>query len=179
MRVLIGAAVGYLALFLLVHISGKRTISQMDMWDFILLITLGSVLALTILFVSIPLVEGLIALAILIFLQFMVTLMSSRSPKIDAKIKAYPTLLFYRGKFLKNSMKSERVSESEIYAAIRSHGIGNIEEVSAVILEKTGEFSVIPNSSQGSHSSLTDVQYSSKDSHLVTHLNKICDKGDK
>ena len=54
-------------------------------------------------------------------------------------------------------MKSQRVTESEIRAAVHAVGIASLEDIEAVVLETDGSFSVIRPSPQTSRSALADV----------------------
>lgn len=145
LRILIVGVPMYFILIFMLRISGKRTLSKMNQFDFVITIAFGSTIATILLNTSVSLVEGLTALALLIFLQFVVTWSSVRSKKLDKLVKAEPKLLFYKGNFLKKAMKSERVTESEIYEAMRNMGINSIEEIDTVVLETTGSLSIISN----------------------------------
>ncbi|WP_414468596.1 DUF421 domain-containing protein [Methanobacterium sp. ACI-7] len=143
LRIVIVGVPMYFILILMLRISGKRTLSKMNQFDFVITIAFGSTIATILLNTSVSLVEGLTALALLIFLQFVVTWSSVRSIKLDKLVKSEPKLLFYQGNFLKKAMKSERVTESEIYESMRNMGITSIEEVDTVVLETTGSLSII------------------------------------
>jgi uncharacterized membrane protein YcaP (DUF421 family) len=106
---------------------------------------------------DVALVEGALAFAFLIAIQFGITWLSVRSPVVRHLVKAQQTLLLSRGQFMPEVMKSQRVTESEIRAAVRSVGIGALEEVEAVVVETDGSFSVIKQSGQTSRSALVDV----------------------
>lgn len=67
-------------------------------------------------------------------------------------------MLFYKGQFLENAMRQERVVRSEALQAIRSHGLNSLEDVEAIILETDGSFSVIKQSKGMSNSALYNVQ---------------------
>jgi uncharacterized membrane protein YcaP (DUF421 family) len=58
-------------------------------------------------------------------------------------IESRPSLLYYRGEFIDRTMRRERVLRSEVHAAMRRHGIGALSEVDAVVLESSGDLSVI------------------------------------
>ncbi len=133
----------YVFIVLLLRISGKRTLSKWNAFDFIITVAFGSILASTIVSNSIALSDGAAALALLVLLQFVVTWSTVRSKFLKDVVKAEPTLLFYKGNFLKEDMKKERVTESEILAAIRGNGISSLDKTGAVILETDGSFSVI------------------------------------
>ena len=156
-RTALVGTLAYLALVLLLRVSGKRTLSKMNAFDFVVTVALGSTLATVLLSSSVSLVRGILAFAVLISLQFIITWLSARSPAFRRLIKAEPTLLVHKGEFLTGAMKQERVTEEEVRAAMRSQGISAVEEVEAVVLETTSDLSVVVQPSGESASSLADV----------------------
>ncbi len=156
-RTLIVGVLAYAGLILLLRISGKRTLSKMNAFDLVVTVALGSTLATVVLSKDVALAEGLIAFATLIFLQFAITWLSVRSPSVSRIVKAEPMLLFHSGQFLRRAMMVERVNEAEIRAAVRAMGVGNLEEVGAVVLETDGSITVIRQSSRAPLSTIADV----------------------
>jgi uncharacterized membrane protein YcaP (DUF421 family) len=156
-RVVLVGASAYFALVLMLRISGKRTLSKMNAFDFVVTVALGSTLATVLLSKDVPLAEGALALALLILLQYLITSMSVRSPFVDRIVKSDPVLLLRRGKFLSSPMREARVTEGEILAAIRNHGEPVVEKIEAVVLETDGSFSVLPIVEGGAASALRDV----------------------
>ncbi|MDY7005704.1 MAG: DUF421 domain-containing protein [Cyanobacteriota bacterium] len=148
----------YIGIIILLRVSGKRTLSKWNSFDFIVTIAIGSILASTLLLKDISLLQGLIAIVVLTLLQLVITWVSIRSKKFQELVKATPTLLLYRGKMRHDVMKKERVTEGEVLGAIRSNGIADIEDVEAVVLETNGTFSVIKESKSGFASALSNVQ---------------------
>lgn len=157
LRVLIVAVLAYASLVGFLRVSGKRTLSKMNAFDLVVTVALGSTLATILLSKDVALAEGLLALAVLIGLQFAVAWLSRRSRRVEALVKSEPSLLLHQGRFLPLALKRERVTESEVQAAIRSQGIARVEEVAAVVLETDGTFSVIKSSPSPWPSSLSDV----------------------
>ena len=156
-RILIVGVLAYIALIIFLRVSGKRTLSKWNAFDFVVTIALGSTLASVIISKDVVLIEGVIAFALLIGLQFVITRLSVRFDSIKNVVKAEPTLLFDKGEFLPEAMRRQRVAESEIRAAIRSKGFASIEEIEAVVLETDGTFSVIKKSADDSRTALKDV----------------------
>lgn len=142
-RVLIVGVCAYAALVLLLRVSGKRTLSKMNAFDLIVTVALGSTFATILLSKDVALTEGILALALLISLQFAVTWLSVRSQAVSRVVKAEPALLLFRGEFVPDAMRRERVTEDEVRAAVRSQGIGSLEEVDAVVLETDGTVTVL------------------------------------
>jgi uncharacterized membrane protein YcaP (DUF421 family) len=143
-RILIIGAAAYVALILMLRISGKRTLSKMNAFDLIITVALGSTFATVVLDKSVPLAEGVLGLALLICLQYAITWISVRSMEFQGLVKAAPTLLLRNGQYLDAAMRDERVTRAEIEAAVREQGIGDPSEAACVVLETDGTLSVIP-----------------------------------
>ena len=156
-RTALVGAIAYMALVLMLRVSGKRTLSKMNAFDFVVTVALGSTLATVLLSSSVSLVRGVLAFAVLIFLQFFITWLSVRSPGFRRLVKAEPTLLLHKGEFLRGAMRRERVTEEEVRAALRAQGVAAVEEVEAVVLETESSFSVVMKPSGESDSALADV----------------------
>lgn len=153
------SAPAYLAIIVLLRISGKRTLSKWNSFDFVVTIALGSILATLLLSENTSLLQGTLGVGLLVFLQYIITWVSVRSNIVQKLLKAEPSLLLYQGQFQSSVMKRERVAKGEVLAAIRSSGIAAIEEVEAVVLETDGSFSVIPKFNSESTSALADVKH--------------------
>ena len=157
LRVVIAGTLSYISLIVILRISGKRTLSKMNMFDFVITVALGSTFATIILSKDVALVEGLLALALLVFLQYVVAWLSIHSKAFQKLVKGEPSLLFYRGRFLHDALREERIAVEEIRAAARSNGISDMSQLGAVVLETDGTFSVIPAFDQQDAASLEDV----------------------
>jgi uncharacterized membrane protein YcaP (DUF421 family) len=157
LRIVLASTAAYFALVQMLRISGKHTLSKMNAFDFVVTVALGSMLATVLLSKDVPLAEGVLPLALLILLQYLITWMSVRSPFIDRIVKSDPVLLLHRGKFLFGTMRKARITEDEVLAAIRNHGQAEVEKVEAVVLETDGSIGVIPPAEGGAASALGDV----------------------
>jgi uncharacterized membrane protein YcaP (DUF421 family) len=160
------ASLGYIIIIFLLRISGKRTLSKWNSFDFVVTISFGSILSSMILSKETSLVQASLAFGLLVLYQFIVTWIASRSTLIQNIVKAEPSLLLLKGQFRQDMLKRERVSKGEILSAIRSQGIGDITQVDAVILETDGSFSVIQNLNNAS--ALHDVKSFERDASFMT-----------
>lgn len=148
----------YAGLILFLRLSGERTLAKMNSFDLVVTVALGSTLATIGLSKDIALLQALLVLALLILLQLCVAWVTVRVRKFENLIKAETTLLLHKGEFLREEMKQERVTEEEIYAAVRGQGCADLKEVLAVVLETDGSFSVIrANAGKISSPTLKDV----------------------
>jgi uncharacterized membrane protein YcaP (DUF421 family) len=142
-RVVLVGTLAYAALVLVLRISGKRTLTKLNAFDLVVTVALGSTLATVLLSKSVALVEGVLAMVLLVLLQYAITWLSVRSPRFEALIKAEPTLLVHRGRFLERAMKAERITREEILAALRASGAAGVDGTAAVVLETDGTLSVV------------------------------------
>lgn len=142
-RVFLVGTLAYAALVLMLRISGKRTLSKMNAFDLIVTIALGSTLATVLLNRSVPLAEGVAALALLIALQFAITWVSARSDTWKQMVKAEPAVLLSHGNVIDDALLRERVTFDEVQAAVRQAGHPTIDETMTVILETDGSLSVL------------------------------------
>jgi len=147
-RICIVGVLAYVAVIVFLRVSGNRTLAKMNAFDFIVTVALGSTLATILLSKEVSLTEGLVALAMLIGLQFAITWLSVRLPLVDGLVKSEARLLLLRGDFLPDAMRRARVVEGEILAAVRGDGIASLDDVEAVVLETDGSFSVVPRAPQ-------------------------------
>jgi len=142
-RVLIVGTAAYAMLIVFLRISGKRTLSKMNAFDLVVTVALGSTLATVLLSRSVPLAEGVLALALLICLQFVLTWASVRSRRVRDLIKSEPALLVRDGVYLEKAMRKERMTREEVDAALRESGVAALSGAAAVVLETDGSLSVI------------------------------------
>jgi uncharacterized membrane protein YcaP (DUF421 family) len=129
----------------------------MNVFDFVFVVALGSTLATTILSPGVTLADGVLALSALIGLQVVLSWLCTKSHLLDRVINGEPALLLHRGRFLREAMGRERVTEEELRAAVRNVGLGSLDEVESVVLETDGTFSVVWRKTGGEPSSMSDV----------------------
>ena len=140
----IAGVLAYTALLLLLRASGKRTLSKLNAFDLVVTVALGSTLASVITSEQLPLANGVLALALLILLQFTVAWVIARWERMRGMVKSEPTLVFYGGEFIDTAIRESRLNQEEILAIIRSSGSEDIRRIQAIVLETDGSFSVIP-----------------------------------
>ena len=152
------SAIGFIALFTMLRVSGKRTLSKLNVFDFVFVVAVGSVFAATIVEKDVTLIEGLAGLATLIGIQMLLAALAARSRAIERIINGEPTLLLSHGKFVQSALKKEHVTEEEVRAAIRAKGVTRVEDVAAVVMENDGSLSVAWESKKPGETSLVDAK---------------------
>lgn len=148
-RTVILTVLGYLSMIFLLRISGKRTLSKMNAFDFVVTIALGSCLASVSLNKDIMLVDGITAFGLFIFLQFCFTFLAVRVKGFRQLITAKPSLVFYKGQFLMSEMKKQRLTTDEVFNACRLRGYTSLDNIYLIVLEPTGNLSIISDPKSG------------------------------
>lgn len=143
-RTLIITILAYVGMIILLRVSGKRTLSKMNAFDFVVTVALGSTLATVSLSKDVALADGILAFFVLIFLQYSITWLSVRVKLIKKMVTSQPSLLLYKGKILEGNLIHERITIEEINVAARKKGISNYNDIEVVVLETTGDLTVIP-----------------------------------
>ncbi|WP_040339791.1 DUF421 domain-containing protein [Candidatus Blastococcus massiliensis] len=157
-RVLAVGAAAYVTVIVVLRATGKRTLSKLNAFDWVVSVALGSTLATILLSSDVSWAEGATALALLAFLQFAVAWTTTHLPGGRSVVTARPTLLLDDGRLLPHALKEQRVTEDEIRQAVRATGSGDLGSVAAVVLESDGSFSVISASQAGDRSALDGVR---------------------
>lgn len=147
LMIVLMAFYSYFLLIVVLRVSGKRTLSKMNAFDFVVTVALGSMLSTIILDPSLAIIEGTVAIVLLVGLQYSITYLSMRFKNVAKLVKSEPTLLYHDGQFLVKHLMRERVLQTELEQAIRKEGYENFEKVSIIILESDGSFSIISKAS--------------------------------
>lgn len=157
-RTLVVGILAYVGLVALLRVSGLRTLSKMNAFDLVVTVALGSTLATILLNKNVALAEGALAFALLIALQFVVTWSSVRVGWVRRLVTGEPRMLALRGRLLPAALRSARVTEDEVRAAVRGAGLPDLAAVAAVVLETDGSFSVVCGKDSGTPTSLAGVK---------------------
>ncbi|MEC5211290.1 uncharacterized membrane protein YcaP (DUF421 family) [Psychrobacter sp. PL15] len=145
-RIVLTAAMVYVLIVLITKVSGKRSTSQLNNFDWIVTVMIGSLGASTILLENIPFIEGGAAIIVLYLLQFLVTKYAAISPQFSSVILSEPRIVFYQGQYLPEAMQAERLTRQELDCAMRSEGIHSLSDIEAIVFESDAKLTVISKS---------------------------------
>lgn len=143
LRILVIAPAAYIALVLFLRVSGKRTLTKLNAFDLVITVALGSTLATQILSRDTPLLDGVLAFATLIALQWLVTFLSVRSKMARDLVRSEPRVLLRDGAPQQGAMRRERVTESELMQAVRAHGGQTLDDALVIFLQTDGSLAAI------------------------------------
>lgn len=145
--VLISTAGIYAALILFTRLAGVRTFSKMSSFDFAVTVAIGSLIASTVLSQDPPLFQAIIALACLFGIQMGVARLRENK-LVQQIVDNKPVLLMDGTKMLEQNMKKAKVSHSDMLAKLREANVTQFRQVKAVIMETTGDISVLHHSDE-------------------------------
>ncbi len=157
-RIVISAPIIYVLVIGYIKLFGKRTTSQMNSFDWIVTVAMGSIVASVIMLRNVPIINGALAIFTLMGLQYFFTALMVHFKLWKKIIRSTPELLVFDGKFIKENMVKERIVKAEVYAAIRESGVQGINNVYAVVLETDASLSIIGKDEKNTPLSLIDVQ---------------------
>lgn len=143
-RGLVLTAIAVLWTVLLVRMVGLRAFSKMTASDFVATVATGSLIAQA--GTRSQWGEFLQALAAIVgvfMVQWLLAKARQKSNRLEHVLTNEPVLLMDRGEFLDNAMAQTRVTRINLMEKLRSAGVTNISDVRAVVLETTGDISVI------------------------------------
>ena len=141
-NLIVRAVVVYLAVLLLLRISGKRQMGQMGPTEFVAILLISNAVQNSMNGGDNSLLGGLLLAAVLVALSALISYLTYKSRVFSTIFEGTPTLLVHNGKLIHRHLARERMSESELRTLLRKQGVHNIGEVETAILESDGTFSV-------------------------------------
>jgi uncharacterized membrane protein YcaP (DUF421 family) len=143
-ELIVRGVVVYLALLLLLRVTGKRQVGQLAPFDLVLLLVLSNAVQNAMNGGDNSLIGGGISAATLIGLNSLLGYVTYRSEKLEALIEGRPQVLIHNGKLYPAVMTSARLTHHELNAALRQAGCASIEDARYAVLENNGSISVVP-----------------------------------
>lgn len=137
------SAIGvYITIVTLSRIFGQRQFATSTTYDLVFTFAMGSLVGRTLL-VRVSLANAVVALCTMFALHAGVGLLHHRSNLVHDLISNKPVLLVADGQMINHAMRATGTSRVEIYETLRSAGVGTLDDVGVVILERNGSFSVL------------------------------------
>ncbi|MBM0106987.1 DUF421 domain-containing protein [Steroidobacter sp. S1-65] len=147
------AAAVYLILLIILRIAGKRTLAQVTVFDFILLLIIGEATQQALLGEDFSIINAAIVIGTLVLLDIGLSVLKQRSEALDRVIDDSPVVIVDHGKLLRDRMDRSRIDEQEILVAARElHGLERLEQIKFAVLERSGGISIVPAESSGKDS---------------------------
>lgn len=136
------AAIVYVAVVLLLRISGKRQMGQLSATEFVVILLISNAVQNSMTGGDNSLTAGLVLAATLIAMSALVSWLSYRSKMLSAVFEGTPTLLIHHGRAIRRNMEREQLNDTDLKVLLRKHGVVDFRDVDNAILEADGSLSV-------------------------------------
>ena len=134
----------YVFLIVLLRLTGKRQVGQMAPFDLVLLLVLSNTVQNAMIGGDNSIIGGVISAVTLVAANWLVSLLTYRSKKMEALVEGRPELLIHNGKLFERALAQAKLTRHEMMNALREAGCAAVEDVRAAFLENDGTISVIP-----------------------------------
>ena len=142
-KVILTALLSVAALFIIAKIMGHKQVAQLDFFDYVSGITIGSIGA----ELATELEEQykpLIALCVWGGASLVLNLIAHKLPKTRKYINGTPTILLNEGKLYRKNLKKAKLDLSEFLLLCREQGYFDLDEIQLAVFEHNGKLSILP-----------------------------------
>lgn len=142
--VFIRSIVTIVVLFLLAKVMGKKQISQLNLFDYIVGITIGSVAADISLDLNKSFLDGVICMLVFGLTGALVSYVTLKSIKLRRFFTGTPSIIIENGKIIEEGLKKVKFDINDLMEELRGAGYFNIDEVAYAVMETNGKISFLP-----------------------------------
>lgn len=136
----------YIVIMVAMRIMGKRQVGDMQPSDLVVSLLISEIAAMPIDNIDRPIINGIIAVFLLVFLETALACISLKSGKLRRVVNGAPVIIINRGKVNRASLKRLRITTDELLETLRSQGFFDISTVQYAIIEPNGQLSVLEKS---------------------------------
>lgn len=144
-KLILTSLLSVISLFIIAKIMGHKQVAQLDFFDYINGITIGSIAAELATDLETPW-KPLVAMLIYGMIAVGLSLATSKFPKIRKYVNGTPTILMNNGKIYRKNMKKAKLDLSEFLTMCREQGYFNLNDVQTAIFEYYGKLTILPKS---------------------------------
>lgn len=141
--VALSALLVYVGVLVYTRIAGLRSFAKMSSTDFAGTVAIGSAMASVVVSRSIPLAHGLVGIGMFFLIPVGLAYLRRRGTGVDAVLENQPLLLMRDGEIIEENLGRGSVSVQDLRAKLREANVVRLSEVKAVVLETTGDVSVL------------------------------------
>ena len=142
-KVILTAILSVVSLFIITKIMGHKQVAQLDFFDYVSGITIGSIGAELATELEAP-EKPLIALCVWGGASLVLNLIAHKIPKTRKYINGTPTILMNEGKLYRKNLKKAKLDLSEFLLLCREQGYFDLDEIQLAVFEHNGKLSILP-----------------------------------
>lgn len=133
-------------LFGVTKLTGRKQISQLNIFDFIIGITIGNIAAEMAVNKEVSLLSGVVAIVIYAMFSILVSYLTSKSIKARRFFTGAPIVVIQDGKLLRDGLDKIRFDVNDLLEECRVNGYFDLSEIEYAIMESNGQISFLPKS---------------------------------
>lgn len=156
-------------LFFITKMLGKKQISQLSLFDYVVGITIGNIAADISIDTQKSMVDGILSLFIYGFTSLIISYITRKSIILRRFFIGVPTVLVENGKIIESGLSKCKIDVNELLAEARTSGYFDLTEINYAIMETDGKISFLP-FEWAKPSNKKDLKIKTSDSNLVTNL---------
>ena len=131
-------------LFFITKMMGKKQISELNFFDYVVGITIGSIAADISLDIEKDMIAGIAALFIYGFISYIISFVSIKSILARRFFIGVPTVLVEKGKIIESGLKKSKIDVNDLLMEARENGYFNLDEIDYALMEVNGNISFLP-----------------------------------
>lgn len=143
MDIVLRATAMFVFVFVLLRLLGKRELSQMTPFEFVVLVVLGDFIQQGVTHNDFSLTGAALAVGTFAFWSLLFSWTAYLSPKAERFLEGEPLVVIRDGALLEKNLRQDRLTRREIESAMRLNGIASVKDVAWAILEPQGKISFI------------------------------------
>ena len=142
--VTIRAFLSLVTLFLVTKMLGKKQVSQLSLFDYVIGISIGNFAAEMTINLETSEVNGILAVVLFGVFAYTISYLTTKSICLRRFFQGTPTIIVEKGKILENNMRKIKLDINDLLEELRSKGYFSLNEVDYVIMEVSGDVSILP-----------------------------------
>lgn len=145
MQLIFRTTLVYFIILIIIRASGKRTMSEITTFDFVLLLIVGEATQQALLNFDHSVTGAALVIGVLVTIDYLISIFSYKFRWFDRVANGVPILLLENGNLIKKHMDKARISAEEILVAARkTQGLESLDQIKYAVLEKDGSVSIVP-----------------------------------
>lgn len=135
-----------LTLFVVTKILGKKQVSELSLFDYVIGISIGNFAAEITINVDVPLMNGIAAVILFGLIAFCISKLTMKSIWVRRLVTGVPTVIMQNGKFIEKNMSKTNYDLNDFLEECRNNGYFDVSEIECAIVEANGKISFLPKS---------------------------------
>ena len=144
LNVIFRALISLVVLFLVTKLIGKKQVSQLSLFDYVIGISIGNFAAEMTINLESDEIHGIVAVLIFGFIAYLVSILTMKSIKLRRFFMGTPTIMIEHGKIIQDNFYKVRYDINDLLEQCRTNGYYDISDIEYAIVEANGQLSILP-----------------------------------